>query len=178
MTSFDWAVMAIVALSTLFAFLRGVVREVIALVAWIVGFVAAIAFAPAVGELLPDVAGHPALRYVIAFALILIGTLIIGALVAWALSRVIRAVGLGFVDRFLGGVFGFARGLVVVLAFAVVAGLTDLPRSAWWQNSTFAPPIVAGVEALKPYLPQALAERLDYSRGGARPQPTPGAQQA
>jgi membrane protein required for colicin V production len=178
MTSFDWAVMAIVAFSTLFAFLRGVVREVIALIAWVVGFVAAIAFAPVVGALLPDVAGHPALSYLIAFALILIGTLIIGALVAWALSRVIRAVGLGFVDRLLGGVFGFARGLVVVLAFAVVAGLTDLPRSTWWQNSTFAPPIVAGVEALKPYLPQALAERLDYSRGGERPQPTPGPQQA
>lgn len=176
MTPLDWAVVAIVGLSTLFAFLRGVIREVIALIAWVVGFTAAIALSPILGAALPDVAGHPALRYLIAFALILIGTLIVGALVAWALSKVIRAVGLGFVDRFLGGVFGFARGLVVVLAFAVVAGLTDLPRSAWWQNSVFAPPLVAGVEALKPWLPQLLAERLDYSPNGVRPRPAPGQQ--
>jgi membrane protein required for colicin V production len=178
MTSFDWAVVAIVGLSTLFAFLRGVIREVIALVAWVVGFVAALAFSPALGAALPDIAGHPTIRYLIAFALILVGTLIVGALAAWALSRVIRAIGLGFVDRFLGAVFGFARGLVVVLAVAVVAGLTSLPRSAWWQNSAFARPIVAGVEALKPYLPQALAERLDYSSGGVRLPPAPSQQKA
>jgi membrane protein required for colicin V production len=178
MTPLDWAVVAIVGLSTLFAFLRGVIREVIALIAWVVGFTAAIAFSPILGAALPDVAGHPALRYLIAFALILIGTLIVGALVAWALSKVIRAVGLGFVDRFLGGVFGFARGLVVVLAFAVVAGLTDLPRSGWWQNSVFAPSLVDGVEALKPWLPQLLAERLDYSPEGVRPRPAPGQQKA
>jgi membrane protein required for colicin V production len=176
MTSFDWTVLAIVGFSTLFAFLRGVIREVIALAAWVVGFVAAIALSPMLGEALPDIAAHPAIRYLIAFALILIGTLIVGALVAWALSRVIRAVGLGFVDRFLGGAFGFARGLVVVLAFTVVAGLTDLPRSAWWQNSAFAPPLVAGVETLKPWLPQLLVERLDYSPGGVRPRPAPGQQ--
>ena len=178
MTPFDWAVLAIVGFSTLFAFLRGVIREVIALAAWVVGVVAALALSPILGESLPDIAGHPAIRYLIAFTLILIGTLIAGALVASALSRVIRAVGLGFVDRLLGGVFGFARGLVVVLAFTVVAGLTDLPRSAWWQNSVFAPPLVAGVETLKPYLPQLLAERLDYSPGGARPRPAPGQQKA
>jgi membrane protein required for colicin V production len=90
----------------------------------------------------------------------------------------VRVIGLGFVDRFLGAVFGLARGLVVVLALAVIAGLTTLPRSLWWQNSVFGAPIVAGVEALKPYLPQALAERLDYPPRGAQPRRRHGTQSA
>ena len=40
-------------------------------------------------------------------------------------------------------VFGAARGLVVVLAFVLVAGLTALPRQDWWQNAALGPPLVA-----------------------------------
>ena len=177
MTALDWTVIAIVGLSTLFAFHRGVVREVIALIAWVVGLVAALTLSPPLAAALPDLPTQPALRYLIAFALILIGTLLAGALVAWPITRAIRALGLAFVDRFLGGVFGLARGVVVVLALAVIAGLTPLPQSAWWQNSVLAAPIVAAVEALRPYLPRELADRLDYSRGGEHGSPSPRGQQ-
>jgi membrane protein required for colicin V production len=61
----------VIALSTLFAFIRGVVRELIALVAWVAGFIAALRFHPVVGSWIPEF-GYPALRYLIAFALILI----------------------------------------------------------------------------------------------------------
>jgi len=177
MTALDWIVIAVVGLSTLFAFHRGVVREVLALLAWVVGLVAALTLSPALAGALPDLPAHPAVRYLIAFAAILIGALLLGALIAWPISRAIRALGLAFVDRFLGGVFGLVRGVVVVLAFALIAGLTPLPRSAWWQNSMLAAPIVAGIEALEPYLPRELADRLDYSRGGERMQRSPRGQQ-
>ena len=35
MTVFDWVVIAVVVLSVLFAYARGVIRELIALVAWL-----------------------------------------------------------------------------------------------------------------------------------------------
>src|SRR5512143_1905366 len=111
MTSFDCVVLCMVGLSTLFAFLRGVIRELIALVAWIVGIVGALAFTPTLGATLPDITGQPAVRYVVAFALIVIAALLVGALIAWPLSKAVRAAGLGFVDRFLGSVFGLARGI-------------------------------------------------------------------
>lgn len=169
MTSFDWVVVCIVGLSTLFAFFRGVIRELIALIAWIVGFVAAIAFSPILGAMLPEIPGHPAVRYLIAFALIIIAALVSGALIAWPLAKAVRALGLGFVDRFLGSMFGFVRGIVLVLVFVFVAGLTPIPRMLWWQNSAFVPPLVAGVFALKPHLPPELAGRLDYSPAGTTP---------
>ncbi|HEX6138224.1 MAG TPA: CvpA family protein [Casimicrobiaceae bacterium] len=178
MTSFDWVVLFVIALSTLLAFFRGVIRELIALVAWVTGFVGAIAFTPVVGAMLPDLAGHPSVRYIVAFALIVIAALLAGALIAWPLSAAVRAAGLGFVDRFLGSIFGFARGIVLILVFVVAAGLTGLPQTAWWQRSALAPPFVAGVFALRPHLPAELAGRLDYSPGGARPRAAPVEQHA
>jgi len=166
-TPFDLAILAVILLSTLFAFVRGVVRELIALVAWVVGFVGAIAFAPTVGAWIPEIPGYPAVRYLIAFAVILIAALVIGAIIAGPLARVIRAAGLGFVDRFLGSIFGMLRGLLVIVGFVLVAGLTTLPRADWWQNSALAPAFITGALALKPWLPERWAERLDYSRDGA-----------
>ena len=167
MTPFDLAILAVILLSTLFAFIRGVVRELIALVSWVVGFVAALAFAPAVGAWIPEIPGYPAVRYLIAFAVILIAALVIGAIIAGPLARVIRAAGLGFVDRFLGSIFGVLRGLLLIVGFVLVAGLTTLPRADWWQNSALAPAFITGALALKPWLPERWAERLDYSRDGA-----------
>ena len=168
MTLFDLAVIGTIILSTLLAFARGVIRELIALIAWVVGIVGAIAFMPLVGSWIPEFGMHPVVRYVIAFALILIVALLLGALIAYPLARAIRAAGLGFVDRFLGSIFGLARGLLVVLAFVLVAGLTTLPRADWWQNAALAPPLVVVALALRPWLPPHWAEQLDYSRDGAK----------
>jgi membrane protein required for colicin V production len=177
MTTFDWVVVSIVALSTLLAFFRGVVRELVALIAWVAGVVLALAYAPTLASMLPDFGAHPALRYAIAFALLVIAALLAGALVAWPVAKAVRAAGLGFADRFLGSIFGFVRGIVLMLALVFVAGFTTLPRSAWWQDSALVPPLVAGVFALRPHLPPELAGRLDYSPGGVAPR-TPHDQQA
>jgi membrane protein required for colicin V production len=166
MTALDAAVIGVIALSMLFAFARGVTRELIALLAWVIGFFAAVAFSPIVGAMLPDFGAHPVVRYLVAFVAILIGALLVGALVAWPLSSVIRKAGLGFVDRFLGAIFGVARGVVLVMAFVLIAGLTSLPRQNWWQNSAVAPPLAAAALSLKPWLPREWSDRLDYSREG------------
>jgi membrane protein required for colicin V production len=178
MTTFDWAVVCIVGLSTLFAFFRGVIRELVALVAWIAGLVCALLFTPTVGAMLPDIFGHPAIRYVLAFTLIVVAALLIGALVAWPMSKAVRAAGLGFVDRFLGSIFGLVRGVLLMIAFVFVAGLTPLPRTLWWQSAALVPPLVAGVYALRPHLPPQIAGRLDYSPHGIVPKVAPAEQKA
>jgi len=166
MTAFDWAVIGAVVLSMLLAYLRGFTRELIALLAWVLGFFAALAFSPIVGAWLPEFGGSPVLRYIVAFVALMIVAIVLGALVAWPLSTVIRKSGLGFVDRFLGALFGIVRGAVVVLAFVLVAGLTTLPRQDWWQNAALAPVVVAAAMAFSSWLPSEWVQRLDYSREG------------
>jgi len=171
MTVFDFGVLIVVGLSTVFAFVRGVIREVIALVAWVVGLVAAATYTPALGEWLPASLGGSAIRYAIAFVLIVVAALLAGSLIGWPLAKAVRAVGLGFVDRLLGSIFGLARGLLLVIALVLLAGLTDLPRSHWWQDSLLAPPLVAAALGMTAYLPAAWAAALDYSSGGRKGRP-------
>ena len=110
MNGFDLALIAIVALSTLFAFARGIVRELIALATWVVALVAAFVYAGAVAGWFARLDMSPAAKHVLAFALILVVVLIAGALVARTLAGVVNAIGLGFVDRLLGAVFGAVHG--------------------------------------------------------------------
>ena len=166
MNGFDLAVIAVVALSALFAFARGIVREMLALATWVLGFVLAIAYSGSLSGLFSWVNIAPVGQQALAFVLILVLTMIAGAIVARSLSGVIRAIGLGFMDRLLGAIFGVARGIIVVVIFALIAGVTTLPKQDWWQNSTFGPPLADAALALKPYLPKAWADKLDFSPPG------------
>ena len=166
MTSLDLIVFAAIALSTLVAYVRGVVREIVALASWIAGFVAAMRYADVVAASLAWLDVAPAARHVIAFLLILLAVLFAGALVAWLARSAVHGVGLGFVDRFLGAVFGVLRGALFALIFALIAGLTGLPRQDWWQNSFLGPALAESALAMRPYLPAEWAARLDFSKAG------------
>src|SRR5437870_9083895 len=141
-TAFDLMVIGVVGLSTVFAFWRGFVRVAVSLAAWVVAVVAAVHYSSAVGGMLPEFGDSPIARYIAAFALILVGVLILGALAGWVLARLIRAIGLGFVDRIFGALLGIARGVLIVVIGVLLVGLTTLPRQDWWQNSLFAPSLV------------------------------------
>jgi membrane protein required for colicin V production len=87
---------------------------------------------------------------------------VLGAVIGWALARLVRAIGLGFVDRTLGAVVGIARGVVIVVLGVLLAGLTTLPHELWWQNAVLAPPLVTAALSLRPWLPKPFAEKLDF----------------
>ena len=87
---------------------------------------------------------------------------IVGAFFGMLLGRFIKSVGLKSNDRTLGGTFGLVRGVVIGLAFALLAGLTRFPSHPAWKDSFFGPPLGRTVEQLKPWLPPALAGRLRY----------------
>jgi membrane protein required for colicin V production len=169
MTGLDIAVIIVVALSALLAFFRGVVRELIALASWIAALFVAFAFEGPLAGALPAFVTTPVVRHVIAFVAIFVAILVVGGAIAHLLAKLVRAAGLGFADRFLGAVFGTARGLIIVVFAVLVAGLTALPKYEWWQNATLGPPLVAAALALRPWLPAAWAERLDYGPAGKVP---------
>jgi len=64
------------------------------------------------------------------------------------------------IDRALGGGFGLLRGAVLLLAVASVVSLTPASRSPAWQQSQGAAWLVAGLQTLKPVLPETFAQRL------------------
>ncbi len=162
MTAVDYAVLGIAALSVLVSVFRGVVREVMALSSWIGAFLIARYFAPMCSGLLPASLSHPWLRLAVAFAGLMVVSLIFFALLTVALTRIVRRSKLAPWDRALGVLFGLARALVILVVLVLAAGLTPLPRDPAWRHALFTPPLVMLAKKARPYLPEALAERIRF----------------
>lgn len=162
MTVFDYAVLGAVALSLLLGVWRGVVSEILALVAWVAAFVSARTWAAPAGDLVALGMAEPAWRQVAGFIAVFVAVLILFALARWLLSLLLKAVGLAPLDRVLGAVFGIARGVLAVWVVVLLAGLSALPQQQWWRQALLAPPLETAVLAAKPWLPPDLAKRIRY----------------
>ncbi len=162
MTGFDYAVFSVIALSSLLGLWRGVVSEILGLAAWVAAFLAARAWGLVAAASLARWIGEPAWRAAAGFAAVFVATLLVFAAARFVLSRLLRAVGLGFADRLLGALFGVMRGVLVVLAGVLVCGMTALPRQPWWRDASLSPPLETAVLALRPWLPKTVAQRIRY----------------
>lgn len=162
MTWLDYAVLGVFAASLVLGAWRGLVREVISILGWVIAFLAANLLAGPLGEVMPQSIPTPELRVAAAFVAVFIGSLAVTTLLALLLSKIVKAVGLGGLDRLLGALFGAARGLLIVLAAALLAGLSSAPRQPFWRGSASGALLAQAALALKPLLPQTFAERLRY----------------
>jgi membrane protein required for colicin V production len=162
MTWLDYAVLGVTGISVAWGAWRGLVREVMSLAGWVIAFLAANLFAGPLAEALPHSISPPELRVLVAFVGVFILTLAITSLAGLLLAKMVKAVGLGSLDRTLGGLFGVARAALIVLAFALLAGLTRLPFDPLWRESVSGPWLGRAALALKPWLPPAFGERLRY----------------
>lgn len=162
MTPFDYFVLAVMGISLLVGVSRGVVSEILALLAWVVAFIAARMWAVPVGSLLLSDLPDPLWRQLAGFVAVFVAVLIGFALVRWITTLLLKAVGLRPLDRVLGAMFGAARGVLILFVLVLLAGLTPLPQQQWWRQAMFAPPLETAVLAVKPWLPPELAKRIQY----------------
>ena len=162
MTVIDIAVLVIVGISILIGVLRGLVREVLALLAWVAAFLAANLLTPEIAKLLPQAMGKEEIRLLVSFVGVFIVVLIGLSMLAILASKLVRIVGLGPSDRVVGGVFGLARGVLVVMILVLLAGLTALPHQAVWRNAVLSDPLEEFAGTMKPWLPAELAQRITY----------------
>ena len=162
MTPFDYTVLALMAISLLVGVTRGVVSEILALLAWVAAFIAARMWAVPAGNLLLAELSDPLWRQLAGFVVVFVAVLILFALVRGMMNLLLKAAGLRPLDRALGAVFGVARGVMVLLVLVLLAGLTPLPQQQWWRQATLAPPLETMVLAARPWLPPELAKRIQY----------------
>jgi membrane protein required for colicin V production len=126
-TIVDAAVAGIVLLSAILAYSRGLVREVMAILGWVVAGVAAFLLVPAVEPLMgevpvigPTLEAACEIRIVAAFAIVFVLGLVVLAVFTPLLSGAVQASPLGGIDRALGFLFGVARGIVLVAVALVL----------------------------------------------------------
>lgn len=157
----DWVLLGVLLASMVVGLWRGLVYEVLSLAGWVAAFVVAQWLAADVVGWLPFVKGAPAsVQYAVAFAVVFVVTVFAAGLVSWLIKKLVETVGLRPVDRTLGGVFGLARGVVLLLALTVVLQLTGLSKDAWWSTAQGPVWLETMLTGLKPLLPQTFVEYL------------------
>jgi len=164
MTVFDYVAIGIIGLSLLFGLWRGVVGELVALIAWGVGLFAAVEFGGRIGQVAFSSAIHDAsMRTLAGCVVVFVGVLVLMALVRLAVRSMVKALGLSVSDRLLGMVFGLVRGVLVSMILVGLGGMTAAPKQTWWREASLAPPLETAVLAVKHWLPDDLAKRIRFS---------------
>jgi membrane protein required for colicin V production len=161
MTWLDYALIGVLVVSIAWGIWRGLVREAISLAGWVIAFLAANLLAAPLAEMLKSLP-RPEWHLPAAFVVIFLLTLTLTTLLGLLLSKLVKKVGLGGLDRSLGGVFGLVRGWLIALALALLAGLTPLPLHPIWKESFSGPTLTRAAIYLKVWLPPAFADRLRY----------------
>jgi membrane protein required for colicin V production len=136
----DIAIAIIVATSGIISMVRGFVKEAMSLVIWLAAFFVAVSFKEVVAELLINVIELASIRQLVAWGILFVGTLLLGAMINFLLGKLVSSTGLGGTDRTLGLVFGVFRGLLIVLALVVVIPKAlPVDQDAWWTASSLIP---------------------------------------
>lgn len=162
MTAFDYAVLGILGLSVLVSMMRGFVKEILSLSSWIAAFFVARFYTLELAPLLPDSVPNEALRFLAAFLILFLATLLVCSLLSIAITHVFKSVGLTWLDRGLGAIFGLARGMVIIGILVLLAGLTNVPKDSRWQNAMFSAPLEFMVTKGLPWLPADIAKHVKY----------------
>lgn len=181
----DYIIIGILALSVLAGLLRGLVKEVLGLLTWIVAFVVSTMFAGQLANtfaskhtqsatpstdslsaatdaissstaalssstnLMASTPGHPSLLAVgTSFICIFIGILIIGKFITYFISAAVDGGGVGFGNRFLGAIFGFARGVLFALLVIFLVQLSPIASQSYWKESKLVPFFQPGIKWL------------------------------
>jgi len=163
MTEFDYIILVIVILSVLLGWWRGLVYEILSLVSWVTAYFVAKSWTVEFTPYMPDVLQSDALRSAASFTSVFVATLILCGIAAWAINKLIKSFGLDWrTDGVTGAMFGFVRGLLLVLVLVLVAGLTKLPQTSFWQDALLSKPLKNVVLVMKDLLPEEMANRVSY----------------
>lgn len=162
MTSFDYLVLAILLISALLGLMRGLIKEILSLCAYLAAFLGAIWWGPRVSVWLDTFIENPLLRTGVSYLAVFLALLLLVGLLNMTLAALIQKTGLTPADHGLGAMFGLLRGLLLVLTLVTLAGYTELPSEPWWTDARLSGATVQAVQQLKLWLPPSVASWLPY----------------
>jgi membrane protein required for colicin V production len=132
----DWVIIVVLTLSVLVSLWRGFAREAISLAGWVAAFILANLFVDPMASLLSSWIANITGRYVAAYAILFVGTLIVAGVSGKLASQLVKVTGLTVLDRILGTAFGFARGIILILAAVFILRQLAPPADLQWLHQS------------------------------------------
>lgn len=151
-TILDGVVAAIIVISALLAYSRGLVREIMAIVGWVAAAVLAYLFAPQFVPLVKEIPyagdilrGSCELAIIAAFSVVFALALIVVSLFTPLFSTIVQRSALGAVDQALGFVFGALRGILLVIVALLVYDRVVVAETVPWVENSRTAHVFAGL---------------------------------
>lgn len=157
MAVIDWVLVAVLGISGLISLKRGFVKEALSLATWILALIIARWLSGNLATVLAGSIDSPSLRWMVAFAILFVGTLVVGALINHLVVELVRLTGLSGTDRVLGMFFGLLRGVIILVVLVYGAQFTMLPSDDWWQHSQLIPYLESIADWIRKTFPAAQA---------------------
>ena len=158
----DIVIPGIIAISALFSLMRGFVKEALSLTGWVLAFWIALTFAGGFSRFFKSSIEDPTFRLLAAFVVLFVVTLILSTVANFFASQLVQRTGLSGTDRFIGVVFGFLRGIVLVSALVLLASMTTIPKASWWHDSMLLDQFQTLAIWLKSILPSDVARHFAF----------------
>jgi membrane protein required for colicin V production len=155
----DLAIILLIILSAGLGFRSGLIQSATSLIGLIAGIaIASWNYRPLTDRLEPYIKNH-ALSEAAAFCLIAILVMAIFGLIGMVLRKLIHGIGLGWLDRLAGLVFGILRGaLLVTLCIVTLAAF--FPQTRWLGESQFGKYFLGSAHLTTEITPEELKVRI------------------
>ena len=155
----DAVVLLILLGSVVYSALKGFVRELLGMLSLVAAFFVSVSFYRVASEPFKEVVKTENIALFLGFASIFLGTLIVGALVIWAVQKLVKFAKVQWFDRLLGAAFGFIRGWI--LGSVVFLALTSFDlQSERVRDSQLAPYYLPGARIIALATPHDLKTRF------------------
>jgi membrane protein required for colicin V production len=158
---FDLGALAVIGLSVLVGFLRGLIREALTIVTWLGAALVAFYAFPYAREVARRTIETEWMADAAALCVVFLAPLIVIKVAAAAAVDHIPDGALGTIDRFAGAVFGAARGAVLVsaayLGLTILVAPEDQPEGV--KHALLLPYVKDGAVLLSRLMPQGFAVR-------------------
>ena len=135
----DAVVIATLVLSFGLGIFRGIMREILSLTSWIVAIWLAYLFGDNLAIVIVPWIESERLSSLIGYLVVFVAVLVLLSLIVALLFKLFRVTGFSGTDRFLGGLFGCLRGVVIVAVLLFIAEWTPAAGQTWFRESQIVP---------------------------------------
>ena len=158
LTVFDMAVLFVIGISGLLALVRGLVRESLSIVVWVLAALIAYVAFPDLRELISGYIPNVWIGDAVTLIVVFLAPLICLKIVAMVIAETVPTGLLGSLDRILGAGYGFARGALIVSLGYLGLNLVNVPENhpTWIKDARFLPYVQDGAELLASWVPEDL----------------------
>lgn len=157
----DYSFLFIIVASALVGLMRGLVKEALSLISWVFAIWVGVHFSPMLAQLLQDQIEQNTVRHIVSFLALFMGTLITLSLISYIIRSGLKKIGLGFLDRLGGLLFGVLRGCGIAMILIYVMGLTPLKRESWWRRSQLIKPFEDIIVWMRAQAPPDVVNKIE-----------------